>query len=402
MGTTHVIGPLTHKADAKITTTDGPLYLPGLIPGEEVSLSPQNKPILLKQHPERTTPPCPYVPQCGGCHLQHMSSTAQNDFKHQLINRALQRQHVVCEEIAPIIRPQNHQRRRVKWHIDSSGKPSQFERGSHNLTPLSSCMVLETALERIMPYISEIHGKLPLPTQTELQATLCKNGVLLHYQTNEKNDANISQNINQHSAFLQRLGIVAIHVGRRKLFGEQAYVHFGDYEVPFPPGGFLQAVTEVEELIADMVCHASKGKTKILELFAGMGTFSLRLCNNHQVTAVEANSLALQALKSANPKPLNIKTQTLDLFKSPVKAKDINHFDMVLLDPPRDGAQAQMKEIVKSHIDHVVYVSCNPISFAKDARHLCTGGFRLKRLTPIDQFVHTYHVEMVGMFERVS
>ena len=99
--------------------------------------------------------------------------------------------------------------------------------------------------------------------------------------------------------------------------------------------------------------------------------------------------------------PLQLNVRGNNIFCQGLK-KDINHFDMVLLDPPRDGAQAQIKEIVKSHIDHVVYVSCNPISFAKDARHLCTGGFRLKRLTPIDQFVHTYHVEMVSIFERVS
>tara|TARA_E500000331_G_scaffold296151_1_gene294706 strand:- start:2623 stop:3429 length:807 start_codon:yes stop_codon:yes gene_type:complete len=179
----------------------------------------------------------------------------------------------------------------------------------------------------------------------------------------------------------------------------------GVAEVSPVAGGFLQATQAGEEALSSVIRRALPKKVKVLDLFSGIGPFALRLAMDHQVHASDSNGAALQALDRAwrNAKGLKpITTETRDLFDNPYLTTDFNGYGCVLFNPPRSGAKAQVQEIARSAAPLVIAVSCNPVTFARDAAILVAGGYKLDRVTPIDQFRYSAHVEIIGVFRRVS
>jgi 23S rRNA (uracil1939-C5)-methyltransferase len=174
-------------------------------------------------------------------------------------------------------------------------------------------------------------------------------------------------------------------------------------EVALPPGGFLQATTEGEAALARLVsAHVGEAKT-VLDLFCGVGPFALRLAEQARVTAVDSDAAAIAALTRAAAKTGGLKpvaAHVRDLFRRPLLANELGDVDAVVFDPPRQGAEAQARALATSRIPVVVAVSCNPATFARDARILADGGYRLVGITPVDQFRYSPHVELVGRFER--
>ena len=177
----------------------------------------------------------------------------------------------------------------------------------------------------------------------------------------------------------------------------------GKAQVTLPPGPFLQATALGEDTLGRLVVeHTSNAKTA-LDLFCGMGPFSLRLAERARVTAIDSDQPALDALSraaQATPGLKKVTVQKRDLFRLPMQPIDLAPFDVVVFDPPRQGAEAQAREIAKSKVKSVVAVSCNAATFARDAAILIGGGYRLVRVTPVDQFKYTAHVEMVAHFVR--
>ena len=169
-----------------------------------------------------------------------------------------------------------------------------------------------------------------------------------------------------------------------------------------PPGAFLQPTVAGEQTLARLVSDAVGNAKRIADLFCGVGTFALRLAENAQVLAVDNDEDAVAALKKARGAPglKPVETMVRDLFRSPLTAGEIVPCKVVVLDPPRQGADAQARELGHSGANKVVYVSCNPASFSRDAAILIAAGFRLARVVPVDQFRHSAHLELVGVFER--
>jgi len=176
---------------------------------------------------------------------------------------------------------------------------------------------------------------------------------------------------------------------------------FGKAQVSPPPGGFTQAARQSEDVLAKLVLDALKDKKNIVDLFSGSGTFSLRLAENARVHCVENDAAALGALEKAARKTPALKPVTSekrDLFHRPLRARELNAFDAIVLDPPRAGAREQIAEIAESNVEKVVYVSCSPTTFARDAELLIKAGYHLTEVTPVDQFLFSYHSELVGVF----
>jgi 23S rRNA (uracil1939-C5)-methyltransferase len=170
-----------------------------------------------------------------------------------------------------------------------------------------------------------------------------------------------------------------------------------------PPGAFIQASAEAETLMAGLVVEHFAGAKRAADLFSGFGTFALALARTMPVKAVEASDAALAALAMAArhaPGLKRIETERRDLFAFPLAASELKGFDAVVFDPPRAGAKAQAEALAASLVPRIAAISCNPASFARDARILVDGGYHLERVVPVDQFVYSAEVEVVGLFRR--
>jgi 23S rRNA (uracil1939-C5)-methyltransferase len=183
----------------------------------------------------------------------------------------------------------------------------------------------------------------------------------------------------------------------------QPTLQIGKARVPLPPGAFLQATAEGEATLARLVLGHLGQVKRVVDLFCGIGPFALRIAEGARVMAADDDADAVGALKRAAAATSGLKpveTMVRDLFRRPFVASELKGYDAVVFDPPRQGAEAQAREIAKSAVPLVVAVSCDRTSFARDARILVAGGYRLAAVTPVDQFRYSYHVEIVAKFER--
>jgi 23S rRNA (uracil1939-C5)-methyltransferase len=179
-------------------------------------------------------------------------------------------------------------------------------------------------------------------------------------------------------------------------------VRMGKATAALPPGAFLQATAEGEAELARLVLeHAAKARS-VADLFCGVGPFALRLAERARVAAADSDAAAIAALREAAKTPglKPIAAEARDLFRRPLAPEELKPFDAVVFDPPRQGSEAQARQLAASRVPLIVAVSCNAATFARDARILTDGGYRLTSVTPVDQFRHSAHVEIVGRFER--
>jgi 23S rRNA (uracil1939-C5)-methyltransferase len=175
----------------------------------------------------------------------------------------------------------------------------------------------------------------------------------------------------------------------------------GRFHVPLPPEPFLQPTAEGEGILQSLVAEGVGEAKRVADLFAGVGTFALALADRREVHAVDSDRAMIEALASAaRAGRARVTTETRDLFRRPLMPADLARFDAVVIDPPRPGAKAQAEALARSQVRRIAYVSCNPASFARDARILVDGGYRLGRVRPIDQFVWSPHTELAAIFER--
>ena len=180
---------------------------------------------------------------------------------------------------------------------------------------------------------------------------------------------------------------------------------FGDVVITPPPGAFLQATKHGEVTLLSAVQEATQGAKAILDLFAGCGTFALPLAKRASVHAIEAVPDMIEALDAGWRKSKGLKkvtSETRDLYRRPLDADELKSFDAVVIDPPRAGAEAQVHYITGSNIAQVAFVSCNPVTFARDAKILTDGGYTLNWVTVVDQFRWSPHVELAASFMRTD
>jgi 23S rRNA (uracil1939-C5)-methyltransferase len=407
-----VITRLGHRGDGVADTPEGAVYVPYTLPGETVTVErvtghPDRRHLLHvgKSSHERKTPICKHFGTCGGCALQHWSLAEYHLWKRSLVAGALAQAGIVAP-VADLIDAHGAGRRRAVFHA-RRGTHDILEVGftaprAHHIVPIDDCPILAPGLAgavRAAWAIAEVLKSAGKPL--DIQVTATDSGL----------DIDVRGSGTVAAERLTALAKVAEtrELARLTRHGElvaqrtQPLLRVGRAEVPLPPGAFLQATAEGEEALARLVVeHAGKAR-RVADLFTGIGTFALRLAENAQVAACDSEPAAIKALQQAAGKASRLKpieAQTRDLFRRPFMASELRNFDVVVFDPPRQGAEAQARELGKSAVPVIVAVSCDANTFARDAKILVNAGYTLVSATPVDQFRYSYHVEIVAKFTR--
>ncbi len=272
---------------------------------------------------------------------------------------------------------------------------------SHQIVPIDHCPILAPSMAGAIEAAWAIAGALKSGKPLDIQITASQSGLDIDVRGSGPIGTGESTALAA-VAEKYRLARITRH-GELVAQRAQPAVAMGRATVPLPAGSFLQATAAGEETLASLVLgHAAKAKT-VADLFCGVGPFALRLAERARVTAVDSDADAIAALKKAiagasGLKPINAEVR--DLFRRPLVATELKNFDAVVFDPPRQGAQAQARELAKSTVPIVIAVSCSADTFARDARILIDRGYTLETVTPVDQFRYSAHVEIVARFAR--
>jgi 23S rRNA (uracil1939-C5)-methyltransferase len=348
---------------------------------------------------------CSHFGVCGGCTLQNLAPDAYRTGKQKNVVAALARAGLGDVPVEmPLLVPERTRRRAVFKLGKEKGRVvvGFHATRSHAIVDMHECLVLTPALLALTRDLR--HGLTPLLSEgekAEVHVVETDSGLDLAFRSPRKLTPLLTEKIAQ--TFADGAVTRIIFNGDILLEHRPPRINFGGITVTLPPHAFLQATKEGETALQARVLAITDGAKKITDLFSGVGTFALPLARRAKVHAVEQDPEALAALSVAARKAKNLKpmtTERRDLFKTPLTPLELNRFDAVVLDPPRAGAQAQVRALAASNIGNIAYVSCDADSFARDAAILLKAGFRAGPVTPIDQFLYSDHIELVGSFMR--
>lgn len=357
--------------------------------------------------PDHVTPPCRHVPDCGGCQLQHVTDAAYCDFVSDRIVRALAHCGVDAPPMAKVaLSPPKSRRRAALRAVRRGGVLSLGfnAEGSHRIVDIQQCEVLSPALFALIaplrvllkPAIAEGQGAGVTLTQSDTGVDVLLANVA----------AESFAQIERLTAFaaahdLARLSVEGAGGVETVAMARMPMLSLGGVPVALPPAPFLQATREGEAALVAAVIASVGPVKRVADLFCGLGTFALPLSARAKVMAVDAAGPAVAALSAAARQvQRQMETAHRDLFRRPLLASELAPFDAVVFDPPRAGAEAQVRQLAASKVPVVVAVSCNPSTFARDAALLVAGGYRLERVWPVAQFRWSTHVELVARFVR--
>ena len=374
-----------------------PLAVPGDMVDAEGAVTPGR---------HHAVPPCRHFGVCGGCQLQHADDTALADFVAGRVVFAARGQGLEPEALLPVHLSPPHSRRRAGLHGLRTAKGAALgyrEGGSHRIVDLAECPVLHPALAALIAPLRAFVAAWGPKAMVGIDLTLADQGVevnLVHFPLEGLGPTEAALDLARDQG-LARLTIDQGYGAETLWEPEPVTVTLGGIPVGLPPGAFLQATHDAEARMAADAAEWLSGARVVADLFAGLGTFAFALRDGRKVLAVEAERAAHLACKAAGARAGGqVLALHRDLFRSPLQPEELSRFDAVLLDPPRAGARAQVAEIARSTLARVVYVSCNPSSWARDAAVLAQAGFRLAKLRPVGQFRWSTHVELVSLFER--
>jgi 23S rRNA (uracil1939-C5)-methyltransferase len=402
---------LGHRGDGIADTPSGPVFVPYVLPGETVTVEavaghPDRRRLLRVDKPsqERIAPVCKHFGVCGGCAMQHWSLAEYHQWKRSQVVETLAQAGLVAPVDEQIIDAHGQGRRRATLHA-RRGVHDLLEVGftaprAHHIVAIDHCPILAPGLDGAIAAawaIAEVSK--PANKPLDIQATATGTGMDVDVRgsgplTPARTIA-LARVAEQHRlARLTRHGELVAQQG-------QPTLQIGRASVPLPPGAFLQATEEGEAALAKLVIEHAGPARRVVDLFCGIGTFALRLAQTARVTAADSDAGAIKALQGARGDGLKpIEANTRDLFRRPWMAAELMNVDAVVFDPPRQGAVAQSQELAKSAVPTVIAVSCDAATFARDARILVGGGYQLARVSAVDQFRYSFHVEIVGKFER--
>ncbi len=407
-----LIDHVGHRGDG-VSFTDGiGVYVPYTLGGETVEVErvpghPDRRHLLAVETAsrERIAPFCPHFTVCGGCAIQHWQEDRYRVWKRDLVVETLKQAKLDCD-VAELIDAHGAGRRRMTLHARLGThdvlKVGFTAANSHDIVPIDRCPILDPGLDGALDAawaLAEPLIRIGKPLDIQITATL--NGLDVDVRGSgplpPKMIAALSRLAEQH-----RLTRLTRH-GELVLMRAPPVVIMGTAQVTLPPGSFLQATALGEETLAMLVTERCGRAKHVADLFCGVGPFALRLATRARIAAFDSDAGAVSALQKAatatsGHKP--VKAEARDLFRRPLMPQELRDFDAVVFDPPRQGAQAQAQQLAASKVATVIAVSCNAATFARDARILVDGGYKLGTVTPVDQFRHTPHVELVARFTR--
>jgi 23S rRNA (uracil1939-C5)-methyltransferase len=407
-----LIDHVGHRGDGVSFANGESLFVPYTLPKETVEAEPvsghpdRRQLMRIEQaSPERIAPFCRYFGACGGCAIQHWHPDGYRAWKRAIVVETLEHAGIKCE-VAQLLDAHGAGRRRITLHARRGGD-GELRTGfaaafSHAIVAIEDCPILDPGLRGALDAARALAEALkPAGKPLDIQITAASNGLDVDVRGSGPLNPALIATL---SAIAQQHGLARLtRHSELVLMRNPPMIEIGAARVTLPPGSFLQATIAGEETLAALVASHCKRAKHIADLFCGVGPFALRLAAKAKVSAFDSDAGAVTALQKAATsasglKP--IKAETRDLFRRPLMPQELRDYDTVVFDPPRQGAQAQVRQLAASKIAVVIAVSCNAATFARDARTLIDGGFRIEGVTPVDQFRHTPHVELVARFSR--
>jgi len=404
------VARLGQRGDGVADTDDGQVFVPYALPGETVRVVRDGERgqlvEIIAPASSRIAAICPLFTRCGGCAAQHMEEGLYRAWKRQQLVTALERAGIEAP-VGEVVDAHGEGRRRVTFHARREGLGMMvgfMAARTHDLVAVEACPVLSPALARAPAAAQLVANRLGgsnKPLDIQITAS----------------DAGLDVDIRGHGPAGDKLRLSLteaaerLDLARLSMHGEivverrPPQQRMGKAMVAPAPGGFLQATVTGEETIAALVLAALPKGKRAADLFSGCGPIAFRLAERMQVHAVESDKAAMLALTRAASMTQGLKpiaTETRDLFRRPLLEHELKPFDAVVLDPPRAGAEAQIRRLAASSVGTVIYVSCDVGSFSRDAAILIAGGYALEGVTPVDQFRYSAHIELVAVFRRAA
>jgi 23S rRNA (uracil1939-C5)-methyltransferase len=414
MTQTLTIARMGHQGDGIAETPNGFVFVPGALPGEVVSGDVKDGRVeafdLIEASPDRRPIHSETYAECGVAPLQHWADEPYLAWKREVVIQTLAREGIETEVEATVAVPQAS-RRRLALHARSGPGGRVLlgfkARRSWRLVELTDCPVSDPALIAALPGLAKVAAPFlghPKSAPT-LHVTLTDTGLDVDVTGVEKKSGGLTADVTARAiAAAAEAGLARLSLdGDTLVMARQPRITFGRATVPLPPAAFLQAAPAAEAAMVSRAVEAVRGARKVADLFCGAGTFTFPLAEVAGVIAADSSAASIAALKAGVSTAQGLKTieaQARDLFRRPLSPFDLKGCEAIVIDPPRAGALEQTQQLTGTKASVVVGVSCNPQTFARDARVLIDGGFRLEKVTPIDQFLWSTHVELVGIFRR--
>ncbi len=365
----------------------------------------------LAEGPGRAAPACRHYDDCGGCAAQHLDEEIYNSWKRRLVIDALARRGLAGIEVAPLLRIPPGARRRATLHVLRRKKNATVgfrTRASHRIVGIGECPVLEHSLVALLAPLGELFAGLLAPGgRAEAQLTLSGSGIDLLIRNPKPPSLEQRERL---MGFANKQDLARISWKDRGddeaeliILRRAVRVEFAGVAVDLPPGGFLQPSAQGEAALVATVMAATAEAKHVADLYAGCGALSFPMTGHARVHAVEGGAAMTAAIDGAASRANlagRITSETRDLDRRPLLAKELERFDAVVFDPPRAGARSQAETLAESGVPRIVALSCNPGTFARDARILIDGGYAIDGVQPIDQFLWSAHVEMAAVFRR--
>ena len=392
-------------------------FVPFTLPGETVEADPLDKRgegvvarlvEVLAPSRHRETAPCAHFTTCGGCALQHWRRDAYTAWKIGLLTRALTQRGVEAPDFEPPMVGGPGERRRVDFVLRRQGRrvvAGFHERASPRIIDIGSCVVARPAINGLLePLRAALAEVLPEGGAADAVANETDSGLDLLIRPHKRLDLSVERRQAlvglADRADLARLSWADRSSVEPLVVRRPPQLTIGGISIEPPPGAFLQATRRGEQAMRAAVETWTGNAPRLADLFAGVGSLSLGRAG--RLALFESDRAAIAALDSVARRAggNRVTAQRRDLFRNPLTAKELDAFDAVLLDPPRAGALAQCGELGHSNVPHVVYASCDPGTFSRDARTLQDAGYRLSKVIPVDQFLWSVHLELIGLFIR--
>ncbi len=405
---TVTIKRLGHQGDGIADGPEGDIYVPFTLPGETVEGDivgdHMDNVRVITPSPDRVKAPCSHFKSCGGCSLQHAADGFLAVWKTDIIKSALTAKGLKAPFRPIVTSPANARRRAtLAGRRTKKGAMVGFHaKASDALVPVPSCTLLHPDILRAFPIFEEL-TRLGGSRKGTVSIAVTYSATGLDVAMGDVKTAD--------GPLLVELGGLCEkhHLARLSWNGDVIATRtapvqrFATTSVTPPPGAFLQATEAGQSALTEAVCSIIGDAKQVVDLFAGCGTFSLPLAGTAAVHAVESDDAYLAALDAGwrNSNGLReVTTEARDLFRRPLLVAELNKFDAVVIDPPRAGAKAQTEVLAQSKVARIAFVSCNYVTFARDAAVLVAAGFRIDWVQPVDQFRWSAHVELVAAFSR--
>ncbi|WP_299956059.1 class I SAM-dependent RNA methyltransferase [uncultured Roseobacter sp.] len=385
---------------------EGPVFAPLTLPGETVTGQLEGSALqdvkVLTPSDRRVAPPCRHFKSCGGCQLQHADDDFVAAWKVDVVRRALEAQGLETV-FRPIQASPAQSRRRAGFAArrTKKGALAGFHgRGSDTIVAIPDCkLVAPEVLDGMQVAETLATAGASRKTPLSVMVTTTKTGLDVAVSNGKPLDGPLRQQL---AAICDQMGLARLTWADEVVAMRTPPIHALDgIDIAPPPGAFLQATGHGEAALLAAVQEITDGAMRIIDLFAGCGTFALPLARTAEVHAVEGASEMIAALDQGWRKAKGLKrvtSEVRDLFRRPLLPDEMTKAQAIVLDPPRAGAEAQIIELAKTTTPRIAYVSCNPVSFARDAKVLLNAGFTLDWVKVVDQFRWSAHVELAASF----